>query len=345
MALLNFSGGTVIDHIPGDILGKMLSLRSKFFREEGHDTATLRDIFLKYLSKRKQALADSLIASANLSIHIFDGEPDQLALEAIRMTNPNFNSALVDDYSDDQLMGIVNSAKGKYFELLVAEKLNNGEQVGDLVLPAGYHAELTESLNQPGWDLAIIDQNGEIADHLQLKATESFAYIAEALEKYPDIRIIAADEAANAAPDGYSMVIDSDIPDSELTSTIEQTINTGDHGFFDKLSDSFHPLLPLAIIAGLEGYKVYTKQQNIHKAVTNGAERAGRSLFSSAAGALVFALGGGVLALPAAFTAGMWYRRLHNMRKVSDMMKANISRMSELSVYFNSTRKNKNGIL
>lgn len=330
--------------IPDEVLRRLLSLRSKFLRDDESNSADIRDIFLKYLAKRKQALADSLIASANLSLHIFDGNPDPLALEAIRMTNPNFDPNMIGDYSEDQLVGIVNSAKGKYFELLVADRLNNGEQVGELVLPEGYHAELAESLTQPGWDLAILDPYGNVAEHLQLKATENFGYITEALEKYPDIRIIAADEAADSAPEGYTMVIDSDISNSELASSVRHALEINDNSFFDKFTDSFHPLLPLAIIAGFEGYKVYTGKQGINTAVKNGAERAGRSIFSSAAGALVFALGGGILALPAAFSAGMFYRRLNNMRKVSDLMKTNISRMRDLYAYINSKRSSSNGI-
>lgn len=330
--------------IPDEVLRRLLSLRSKFLRDDESNSADIRDIFLKYLAKRKQALADSLIASANLSLHIFEGDPDPLALKAIRMTNPNFDPNMIGDYSEDQLMGIINSAKGKYFELLVADKLNNGEQVGELVLPEGYHAELAESLTQPGWDLAILDPYGNVAEHLQLKATENFGYITEALEKYPDIRIIAADEAADSAPEGYTMVINSDIPDSEITSQIESTINIDNSGFIDKFSDAFHPLIPLAIIAGVEGYRLYTRKQNLKQAIKNGSERLGRSLFSTATGAMVFAVGGGILALPAAFTAGMLYRRLNNMRKVSEMMRLHISQIQNIIKFQISKRRSRNGI-
>ncbi len=318
--------------IPKETIDRLLLLRRKFFRTGDHDSEGLQPLFIKYLKKRKKALADSLIASANLSIHIFEGEPDPLALEAIRMTNPNFDPSQINDYSDEQLMGIVNSAKGKYFELLVAEKLNNGEQVGDLVLPDGYHAELAESMNQPGWDLTILGPSGSVAEHLQLKATDNFGYISEALEKYPDIRILAADEAANSAPDGYTMVLDSEIPDSDLTDAINSTLDVNDSGFLDRFTDTFHPLFPLAVIAALEGYSVYAGKQQVSDAIKSGSERAGRSLFSTLTGSVVFALGGGLLAIPAAFTAGMWYRRLNSMRKLNDIMQSHITRMREISM-------------
>ncbi len=331
--------------IPKEVMEKLLSLRKKYFPDEQNTLESLYSIYNKYLKRRRDAILDSLIASANLSINIFDSDSDPLALEAIKMTNPNFDPTAFDNYSDEQLTGIINSAKGKYFELLVAEKLNNGEQVGDLILPDGYHAELAESLTQPGWDLSIVDNSGDIADHLQLKATESLSYISEALHKYPDIKILTADEVAEKFPDGYTMVIDSDIPNRDMVSTVEDSLNSEDPGFIEKFGDGFHPLMPLSIIAAMEGYKVFTKKQTTDKAIKNGSERFGRSLFSTTLGSLVFALGGGILSIPVAFTAGLYYRRLTNMRKVSETMKENITRIKSILKYQKANRRNTNGIL
>jgi len=288
-----------------EVIDGLLKMRKKYFFDERNTLESFYSIYEKYLKKRRDAITDCLIASANLSINIFDNDADPLALEAIKMTNPNFDPSALQDYSDEQLTGIINSAKGKYFELLVAEKLNNGEQVGDLILPDGYHVELAESLTQPGWDLSIVDDSVNLADHLQLKATESLSYISEALHKYPDIKILAADEVAEKYPDGYNMIIDSDIPNSYMVSTVKDSLNSEDPGFIEKFGDGFHPLMPLSIIAAMEGYKVFTKKQTTEKAIKNGSARFGRSLFSTAIGSLVFALGGGVLSLPAAFTAGL----------------------------------------
>lgn len=331
--------------IPKEVKIKLLGLRKKYFLSDESPIESFAEVFQKYLKRRKTAIIDSLVASANLSLHIFDGEPDPLALEAIRMTNPNFDPSNLDSFSDDQLSGIVNSAKGKYFELLVTEQLNKGERVGDLVLPDGYHAEMAESLTQPGWDIAIKDASGNVAEHLQLKATENLSYIAEALHKYPDIRILATDEIAHQLPNGYTMVSGSGIEDSHLTNTIESTLQYDDQGFLDKFSDSFHPLAPLSVILAVEGYKLFAKKQSIEATIKNGTERFGRSIFSTATGAFVYALGGGILALPAAFGAGIYYRRINNLRKISEIMKENIIRIREILQFQKQKRSGGNGIL
>ncbi|MCA0387050.1 MAG: hypothetical protein LCH52_01005 [Bacteroidetes bacterium] len=329
--------------IPDEVKIRLLGLRKKYFLPHEGTLESFSVVFQKYLKKRKMAIIDSLVASANLSLHIFDGEPDPLALQAIKMTNPNFDPSMLSSYTDDQLTGIINSAKGKYFELLVTDKLNNGERVGDLVLPDGYHAELAESLTQPGWDIAIKDASGDVADHLQLKATENLSYISEALHKYPDIKILATEEAANHLPDGYTMVSGSGIEDDHLTSTIESTIHHGNEGLFDKFGDSFHPLAPLSIILAIEGYKLFAKKQSVEAAIKNGSERFGRSLFSTATGAFVYALGGGFLALPAAFGAGLYYRRVNNLRKISEMMRENINKLKEILQFHRQKRSSVNG--
>ena len=329
--------------IPDEVKNKLIGLRKKYFLPDGGVLESFSGVFQKYLKKRKTAIIDSLVASANLSFHIFDGEPDPLALDAIKMTNPNFDPDMLDSYTDDQLTGIINSAKGKYFELLVTEKLNDGERVGELVLPNGYHAEMAESLTQPGWDIAIKDASGNVADHLQLKATENLSYISEALHKYPDIKILATEEAANHLPDGYTMVSGSGIEDNHLTSTIESTIQNGNEGFFEKFGDSFHPLAPLSVILAIEGYKLFAKRQSVESAIKNGSERFGRSLFSTATGAFVYALGGGFLALPAALGAGLYYRRVNNLSKISEMMRENITKLKEILQFQRQKRSSVNG--
>ena len=58
---------------------------------------------------------------------------------------------------EEERLGAINAAKGKYFEYLVAARLNDGQQVGDLLLAPGQRAELAESMTQPGWDMRIVD--------------------------------------------------------------------------------------------------------------------------------------------------------------------------------------------
>lgn len=331
--------------IPEAVTFKLLSLRKKYFYK---NTGTLEHfllIYKKYLRVSRESLLDSLIASANLTYHILDDDLDPLAIKAIEITNPNFDSSKLDEYSDEQLTGMINSAKGKYFELLVVDKLNSGEQVGDLSLPQGFTAQLAEKINQPGWDITINDPSGGVVDYLQLKATDNFAYISETLSRYPDIRILTTEEITDSMMDDNYMIIGSDLSDTDITTTVEDTFNESDPGIIDNFFDSFHPLVPLSVILAVEGYKIVAKKQSIEKGMVNSSERFGRSIFASGVGALVYALGGGILSSPIALMAGLYYRRIQNLRGVSEQMDGYIHNISSILEFQKMKRKYQNGIL
>jgi hypothetical protein len=140
-----------------------------------------------YSTKRKQSLIDLVVDAANLAHTIRDDASrlnDPLVAAAIRDTNPTFDFS--NPPTGQALEGAVNAAKGKYFEYLVVDRLNNGERVGDVVLPDGFTAKVAESMTQPGWDIQILDHNSRVADYLQLKATDNAGYIREALDRYPE---------------------------------------------------------------------------------------------------------------------------------------------------------------
>jgi hypothetical protein len=143
----------------------------------------------------------------------------------------------------DELQGAINTAKGKYFEYLVADQLNAGEQVGPVLLPDGYRAVLAESLNQPGWDMRIVGPDGATADYLQLKATSSAGYIQEALHRYPDIEILATHEVAASG-----LVLESGVKESELHDQVLSAIDVMDESVTECFLDYFSPLLPLVAI-------------------------------------------------------------------------------------------------
>ena len=117
----------------------------------------MQDLLDKYQQYKNTAPLDLAAAAISLGIQPDVGETlSPLALKALHDTNPNFDPDMVGSYSDNEWMGIVNTAKGKYFEYLVADRLNHGETVGDLTLPDGYRAHLADSMNQPGWDMQIV---------------------------------------------------------------------------------------------------------------------------------------------------------------------------------------------
>ena len=89
------------------------------------------------------------------------------ALTALGYSNDTFSSL-------ENIEGHISRIKGTYFEILVRDRLNVGESIGDIKLLAGQTAELAKSLTQPGWDLAISDGSGAIVEQVQLKATEDW---------------------------------------------------------------------------------------------------------------------------------------------------------------------------
>ncbi len=141
-----------------------------------------------------------------------------------------------------QLNGFANLLKGKLFELRYAEYLNEGH------LPEGFHAELAATTNQAGWDIAIINEQGQIDEFLQLKATESADYISHALERYPYIDVVTTEEVYSHATMGdmADHLINSGISNDELSDFVkEQILNAQD----DVSSDFFPSIIPYAIIA------------------------------------------------------------------------------------------------
>lgn len=170
--------------------------------------------FSRYMKANRESLFDITLAvtSARLTLDAGPDNVDPLLLKAVYDTNPSLKETYFFGLEGDALQGAVNTAKGKYFEYLVVERLNAGEQVGPLVLADGFRAELAESFTQPGWDLRIVDAHGATAEYLQLKATDSVGYVRDALERYPDFQILATHDVAHSG-----LVLDSGLSNEELT--------------------------------------------------------------------------------------------------------------------------------
>lgn len=280
--------------------------------------------FYRYMKANRESLFDLAVtvASAEL-LHDQDiVDLDPRLLEAIRVTNPSLSDFRLFGMSEDEFQGAINSAKGKYFEYLVADSLNAGDQVGPVMLPEGYQAVLADSLTQPGWDLRIIGPDGATADYLQLKATDSAGYIKEALQRYPDIKIMATHEVANSG-----LVLDSGITENDLHEHVSSAIDTMDDSVADRFLDYFSPLFPLVAIATWEGYKVSIGQKSLDQFKLAMARRGQRIVAAKLAGAAVYAVGGGLLAVPAAFAGGLLFDRYWNQEAILSSYRADTGRM------------------
>lgn len=283
----------------------------------------LGDLLKRYARFKNTRTLDLAAVALGLGIQPdSSAEMDPLALKALHDTNPNFDPGHVGSYSDQEWMGVVNSAKGKYFEYLVVDELNAGGTVGDLTLPDGYSAHLASSMTQPAWDLRIVDENGDTAELLQLKATESVGYIHDTLERYPDISILTTGEVANGLGPN-DMVIDSKMSEADLEHSINATAGGLDHGYLDEFWENFHPLIPLLIIAATQGYRVAVNKDQVSDAMEVAKARAARGVVASAAGALIKTVSGSWLASAlGAVTAGMFFDRSQNIDELAEAMRS-----------------------
>lgn len=148
----------------------------------------------------------------------------------------------VNRMSSDELIGLVSGVKGKLFEIELVNHLNSGG------LPNGFHASIAESATQPGWDIQITDAQGQGSELLQAKATESAAYVKEALERYPDIDVTTTTEVhAQLVALGLAQdVHNSGISELVLQAKVEAAAHGG--AAFDA-SDLVPSSIGLAVIA------------------------------------------------------------------------------------------------
>jgi hypothetical protein len=191
-----------------------------------------------------------------LSGQVHEGDIDPEVIRAFHLQYPNAGEFV--DFvrshagDDDALAGIVSGIKGKLFEIEYVEWLNHSH------LPAGAVAELASNPTQEGWDVVIKDSNGHVLDHLQLKATESLAYIKEALAAHPEIDVVATHEVFDQL-DGSSVadhVTAADFSNGQLTEHVHEQIQAAE------LTPEFHlPLIAFGIIA-LQAYREH-KRGNI----------------------------------------------------------------------------------
>lgn len=143
-----------------------------------------------------------------------------------------------------ELLGLVNGVKGKLFEVQLVDQLNSG------YLPDGVYAEMAASATQPGFDVQILDEHGNVVDVLQAKATESAAYVNDALKRYPDIDVMTTTEvhAHLVALGAADQVSDSGISEAALQANVETAVAAAD-GSALGAADMLPTSLGLAIIA------------------------------------------------------------------------------------------------
>lgn len=205
----------------------------------------------------KLSKKDMLLDSLGISVSVIHGYyhidyiPEEVeeaykAAYPVKSQTENLRD-IIEDADDAEVAGLISGIKGKLFEMRYVEFLNEGH------LPDGYEAVLAESATNPGWDIAILDNNGITVNELQMKATDSVDYIKTALERYPDIDIVTTEEVYNSVVmhEFADQVINSGISNEELTSVVTETLESDSVDM-----DWGLPVIPMLLI----GYSVYKKE-------------------------------------------------------------------------------------
>lgn len=167
------------------------------------------------------------------------------------------NDEILDYFADinpDAMSGHISNIKGIAFEQEVVAALN--EQ--------GMDAMLFEATNHPVSDIALMS-DGDIAAEVQLKATNSVAYINDTLAENPDVPIIVTSEVADSLDS--TMVIDSGIDNAALVDAVSETLlsevtnhvgesvasDVVNEGLAELVADVALPISPIGIIGALFG--------------------------------------------------------------------------------------------
>ena len=265
----------------------------------------MRDLYGRFVRGRESTVLEAAAAATAIGVIISADHIDYSAIspqmeEAFHLAYPNHTLAQLESLDSQQLEGFLPAWKGKYFEVIVRDRLNEGEWVGDLHLEPGQAALLADSPIQPGWDLQLVDNvdGHTVVDQvLQLKATDSLRYVRNALEKYPDIQIVSTDEVGNSL-DG---LLNSGIQDSQLESQISDPMSDLLDGPVEDLLETVIPFLPFMIVAVSESRFVMLGRKTHAQAWQSALHRSVKSGAAMGVGALVWWMDGGVLSIPATF--------------------------------------------
>ena len=282
------------------------------------------------------ALAADVSASSILNLDLEPQSNPQL-LEALRLQNPRLDIESLRDASEQRLTGLAQGVKGKYFEVLVRDRLNDGESVGGLSLGPRHMARLAESPNQPGWDLEIVDQDGERVEALQLKATDSMSYVKTALDENPDIRVVVPSELEDEAADS-AQLISTDISNASLENEVgDQLGELSESGLENALDEAGElafdsiPGISLLIIGATEGRKVLTGRATVEEAVRSGRGRMGKALAFSIIAAAINATPAAPISVPTTVALKIAEGRMSRRVELGEFLEARTVELQQLT--------------
>jgi hypothetical protein len=139
------------------------------------------------------------------------------------------------EYDTDQLEGVINTIKGKMFEIMATKQENlDGDE---------WKAKMHTDESFPGSDIILTNEetNQQIEISLKAVSQDNTEIVERALAKYPDLPIMTTDEAAELYQ-GHNMVFGSGIQNQELHEITEKNI--------DELMTKIKPVNEYQVVIG-----------------------------------------------------------------------------------------------
>jgi hypothetical protein len=212
-----------------------------------------------------------------------DSVESALVLDALRRSTASMDgtseselSDYLDGYDADQLKGIANNVKGIYHEVLWVRQYNDTHE--------DTYAALFGATNHAGADIEIkFSGTDEVVDTIQLKATDSVAYVKEHLERYPDIDVLVTNETAERMSGVYSSGIDN----VQITGQVNHDLEAiAANTVGDRVLNSAE--LSAAISAGYELISMLNGKKDFPQAVSDTVKRIGTASAATAITAYLF---------------------------------------------------------
>ena len=294
----------------GEVLVDLVDAYRLQYGESSSSGERLRDLYNNYVRRRENTLMDSAVAALAVDEIFFS---DAIDLGSV---SPQMEEAFARAYPGQDLaqrleelrelapdspeaIGFLSNWKGVLHEILVRDRLNDGQQVGSVVLSEGQRAVLPIEINKPGFDIRILNSDGTEDIVLQAKATNEIGLVTKALEKYPDIQIAATDEVAADVLD--QRVFPSGFDNEILQNQVDQPMAEAWDGPIEEFVEHVLPALPFVIITTTEGAKVLLGKQSFEAGLRRAAQRSVKTVAAIGAGLSMTLMGVGVFSLPAAF--------------------------------------------
>ena len=256
---------------------------------------SLHELAQEYRRRGERQVLDIAALAVDVSLDRItnlglEPDADPQFLQAFRLQYPNVSLESLQGSSEERLSGLANGVKGKYFEVLARDRLNAGERLDEIELEPGQVAKLAESSTQPGWDLQIVNEDGSVAEEIQLKATESMSRIKDALERYPGIRVATPSEIDDTADE----ILGTGISNQQLERVTEAQLGELSEGMAQDLLDTGAeaaldsiPFMSIAMTGVIEGRNLLMGRSTFRESLRQGAKRLGRATVYDAIGTLL----------------------------------------------------------